>query len=280
MPTTVDLGVESSDERFTEWMRENFTRAADHFGVTVAGRTSFGWLLRSISAPVDRGTERLWLRVVTEYPQWASGDGWTGNVDAGKFTGIVPIPRVVSLHQWPDAQRHVRAELMTRLPGTPCSRSNTPPPDLALPDRWWDELVNGLDTLAHAPTCRVYTDQDTTDQRMHVAFGDDVTVAIERWETVHGDLHWNNLFRDPFAIVDWELWGRGPVGTDAATLYLYSLGQPHIAQRVHDRFADVLDSPDGQRAQLYVAARLLHRATFGDHPALVAPLRALSQRLL
>jgi hypothetical protein len=76
------------------------------------------------------------------------------------------------------------------------------------------------------------------------------------------------------AIVDWELWGRGPVGYDAATLYCHSLLVPELAAQVHETFADLLDSPDGRLAQLAAAGRMLHRITgSGDYPDLEAPLR-------
>ncbi len=114
---------------------------------------------------------------------------------------------------------------------------------------------------------------------MHAAFSDSTDVRVERWETIHGDLHWANLLT-PMGILDWELWGRGPAGTDAATLYCYSLAEPAVAQKVRDHVGDILDTSDGCRAQLYVVARLLHRANLGDHPHLVAPLRRHAEHLL
>ncbi|MEV5544295.1 hypothetical protein AB0L13_46650 [Saccharopolyspora shandongensis] len=46
-----------------------------------------------------------------------------------------------------------------------------------------------------------------------------------------------------------------------------------------DTFADVLDTPAGTTALLYVAARLLHRVGMGDHPELAEPLRHLVDNL-
>ncbi len=56
------------------------------------------------------------------------------------------------------------------------------------------------------------------------------------WQTAHGDLHWANLFGPQLAIIDWEGWGRGPVGLDAATLYCCSLPAPGTAERVYRTF--------------------------------------------
>lgn len=102
---------------------------------------------------------------------------------------------------------------------------------------------------------------------------------MHQWATIHGDLHWNNLLMPDFGLLDWELWGRGPAGTDAATLYCYSLLVPEMARTVRENFADILDTPAGQVAQIYVAARLLSRAD-QDYPDLTDPLRAHVRLLL
>ncbi|MFI1013403.1 phosphotransferase [Streptomyces sp. NPDC020965] len=259
-------------------MRQNLDRAAGHFALVVTGEPVFGWRDRSISAPADSREGRRWLRVVSEQTEWAHGHGWTGNTTANGLTGV-PKPRVLGVHEWSEGEwRRQRAEVMTFMPGTPCSPTDTPPPQLDLPESWWEGLQQTLRNLAAAPTDRVSTDQIKVDRRVRAAFGETADVRIQRWETVHGDLHWANLM-NPLAIIDWELWGQGPVGIDPATLYCYSLTEPDLAQKVRGCFP-VLDTPDGYRAQLYAAARLLHRATLGDHPHLAVPLRNYAHRLL
>nr|CEL13421.1 hypothetical protein [Kibdelosporangium sp. MJ126-NF4]CTQ99110.1 hypothetical protein [Kibdelosporangium sp. MJ126-NF4] len=47
---------------------------------------------------------------------------------------------------------------------------------------------------------------------------------------------------------------------------------PEVAEQVHTQFADVLDTPSGRVAQLYVVARLLRRIAGGDYPELAEPL--------
>lgn len=69
------------------------------------------------------------------------------------------------------------------------------------------------------------------------------------------------------------MWGRGAAGTDVANLYCMTLLMPDVAAHVHDVFGDVLDTPTGRTAQILAVARLLHRATLGDFPDLVDPLR-------
>ncbi|TDD50819.1 aminoglycoside phosphotransferase [Saccharopolyspora elongata] len=258
-------------------MRSNLARAAEHFGVTVAGEPVFGWRLRSASAPANSPDGCHWLRVVSEQIQWAQGDWWTGNTDANTITGIHK-PHVVDVVEWeiPEVRRQ-RAELMTYVPGRPCSGSDALRADVDLPSGWWSELRRSLDVIRVTPTARIRKDEPAIRKAVRDALG--VSIELREWETVHGDLHWANLLQPEFGILDWELWGRGPVGTDAASLYCYSLLAPRTAATVWDAFADVLDTPTGTTALLYVAARLQHRVDMGDHPELAAPLRHLVDEL-
>jgi thiamine kinase-like enzyme len=96
----------------------------------------------------------------------------------------------------------------------------------------------------------------------------------------HTDLHWANLMAPEAALVDWEGWGLAPAGFDAASLYLHSLLEPEMAERVHREFADVLDRRDGLLAQLYVTGRMLLRINSGDYPDLAIPLHHNAERVI
>ncbi len=272
------MTVDDADARFREWMRDNMTKATELIGVTIDGGPVFGWLDRSISVAVRKDNTDLWLRVVSEDQKWVQQDFWTGNQDANILTGV-PKPTVVDTVEWDDHRRQ-RAELMTRLPGEPCSPTDALRDDEPPPPPWWAELRLALNTLSRTPTRRVNVDQEKLDQRVHAAFGDRIALKVEHWETAHGDLHWGNLLGPQLGIVDWEHWGRAPLGTDAATLYCYSLLAPTTARTVHRVFTDVLDTPAGRTAQLYAVARLLHRARRGEHPDLGEPLTAHAEALL
>lgn len=262
--------VAEADALFCEWMRGNLDHAAAHFELTLTGEPVFGWRLRTIGAPASGGDGPRWLRVVSEFPQWARGDTWTGNTGANTLS-CIPKPRVLGVLEWDEQNwRRQRAEVMTLLPGRAISATNQLHAAVDLPEAWWAELRRSIDVLRVTLTRRVYTDQARVTERAVAAFGEDL--PIQRWETVHGDLHWENLLTPQFGLVDWEMWGRGPVGTDAATLLLYSLLVPEVTKRVHRTFADVLDTPHGRQAQLAVAARLLSRIAGGDYPELAEPL--------
>lgn len=263
--------IAKADARFCEWMRGNLHHAADHFGLAISGQPVFGWRLRTIGAPASGPGGPRWLRVVTEFPEWAQGDTWTANMDANTITGITK-PQVLDVLEWDEQSwRHQRAEVMTLLPGRAISPTNQLREAVELPDSWWAELRASIDVLRATPTERVSTDQDRVSERIRDALG--AEVCAQEWETVHGDLHWGNLLAPQFALLDWEMWGRGPAGTDAATLLLYSLLVPEIAERVHATFADLFDTETGRVAQLAVAARLHSRIASGDYSELAEPLQ-------
>lgn len=269
-----------ADAVFRNFMRHNIARAADHFEVTVTGTPLFGWRLRSIGAPAAGRDGMRWLRVVSEEAQWARGCGWTGNLDANSISDLTK-PHVIDVFEWSEQDwRHQRVEVMTVVPGGPCSQTDIlrSAPDLS--KAWLTGLRRSLDSLAATSTERTHADQARVSRRIHGRFGAAVDATVTKWVTVHGDLHWSNLMQPRFGVLDWELWGRGPAGTDAATLLCYSLLVPEIAETVHTLFADVLDTPTGRVAQLYVVARLLRRIDGGDYPELAQPLTKHASKLL
>ncbi|WP_245811932.1 phosphotransferase [Actinophytocola xinjiangensis] len=266
-----------ADAWFRRWMRNNLDRTAHHFDVALTGEPVFGWRLRSISAPAVGADGDRWLRVVSQEPEWASGEHWTGTADADAVTGLRK-PQVIDIYEWSDGRRQ-RAELMTHLSGERCSPTDALRDQVELPAQWWTDLRSAVATLASTPTERVNADQEKVTRRVRERFGD-VDTTVTQWSTVHGDLHWANLLRPRFGLVDWELWGVGPAGLDEATLYCYSLLVPSVAERVHAEFAEALDTPSGRVAQLYVLARLFRRIDGDEYPDLFGPLTNHANGLL
>lgn len=260
------------DAIWQTWMHELLTTAADRFALAITSAPTFGWRDRSIGAKATSPSGNRWLRVVTEHVQWAHGDFWTGNADADAIHGIAK-PYVLDTAEWQQGPRRIRAEIMTLVPGQPCSPTDVLHAEAHLTRTWWNELRRSVDTLATTPTHRTCVSTDDLTGRVRTHLGVDLDPEALTWTTVHGDLHWANLHAPIFALLDWEGWGRGPSGLDAATLYCYSLTAPTTARRVFDTFHDLLESPTGTAAQLYAIARLLSRTEKGDYPELVAPLR-------
>lgn len=272
------MNTDQADAHFAAWMRDNLDLAARHFDLDITGEPIFGWRLRSIGAQAEDAQGPRWLRVVSQEPEWAQGNPWTGTLAANEITGV-PKPYVLDIFEWTDGRRQ-RAEVMTLVKGQRCSPTDALRSTMSLSDRWWADLARSLGLLADTRTDRINSDQNKVTQRIRERFGSPVATTVDQWETVHGDLHWSNLMRPTLGLLDWELWGRGPAGTDAATLLCYSLLVPEIATTVRGLFGDVLDSPTGQVAQLYVVARLLRRIDGGDHPELAEPLARHANSLL
>ncbi|MBO0803238.1 MAG: phosphotransferase [Nocardiopsaceae bacterium] len=271
------MPAEGADVTWRNWMTDLLSAAAERFSLVITGSPTWGWRDRSAGVPAKRSGGSRWLRVVTESLQWAHGDWWTGNIDANVITGVAK-PTVLDSAEWEEGPRRIRAEVMTLAPGYPCSPTDMITAELELPARWWPDLRQSLQAISAARTSRECVDAAQLADRIR-RFGTEPDLSAVQWETVHGDLHWANLMQPQLAILDWEWWGCGPAGLDAATLYCYSLSAPATARRVHDTFRDILSAPQGAIAQLYACSRLLARTEHGDHPQLAPLLRRHGKRL-
>lgn len=260
-----------SDDGWLAWLHELLKSGAKLLGVDLAGEPVSGLRDRSVGCPVTTPKGERWMRVITEPAPWAYGPAWTGNSDASTITGVRK-PAVLDFAEWDESDRRVRAELMTLAPGTRISADMALRQNVDLDDEWWNELAGSLDTLAVHPTDRVCLDEQLVQRRLLAAFGVGIGNARLTWSTAHGDLHWANLTAPRCWLLDWESWGSAPAGYDAALLLCASLLQPEIAQRVCAVFADLLDTPTGQVAQLLAAAKLLGLVEYGDHPDLAVPV--------
>lgn len=268
-----------ADQRHRTHMHTLLNDAAHGFGLELVGEGVFGWRDRTLGALARGPNGGRWVRVTTEFPRWAYGRFWTGNADASAITGI-PRPEVVAVAEWDDPPRRVRAEAATVLSGRVCSASSYLHDRPQVSANWWANLRGALDRLAFVETGRIAVDQATVTRRLTVFFGEALDPTVTHWHTAHADLHWNNLLGPELGILDWESWGTGPAGLDAAILYCHSLTHPEIAARVRQVFADQLDTPDGLRAQLFVIARLLLRIEYGDHPEPAPLLHRHARQLL
>ncbi len=282
-PESVSATAEA-DALFREFLRHCLAVAAEHFGLSIEGSPTYGWRLRTVGSRARRGDGGLvWLRVVSQEIAWERGPAWTGTVDAAPVAAVAK-PRVLGVYEWVEQSWRIqRAEISTLMPGDPCATIPAPQQLTIPPPAWWNDLRAGLDRLAATPTARRHADQARVSTRLRDRFGSavdavDTTVAV--WETVHADLHWANLMQPDCAVLDWELWGTGPAGLDAASLLCHSLLIPELTDQVGAVFADKLASRSGQISQLFVIARLLDRAEAGDYPDLIAPLRRRADEVI
>jgi hypothetical protein len=183
------MNTDEADAHFAGWMRENLDLAAAHFDLEIAGQPVFGWRLRSVSARTNGSQGVCWLRVVSQEPQWAQGNHWTGTLDSNAIVDVSK-PRVLDIFEWADG-RQQRAEVMTFMPGQVCSRTDALRSPLPLSDTWWSDLQTSLRSLSNTSTHRTNSDQQQVTEKIHGRFSSAVDTAVDHWETVHGDLHWS-----------------------------------------------------------------------------------------
>ncbi|MFK4226682.1 aminoglycoside phosphotransferase [Streptomyces sp. NPDC019890] len=229
-----------------------------------------------------RTDRETWLRVEWRRPDRADSPSWAGLEAAAAVRGVSK-PDLLEALRWWDARREVvwRADEMTLVPDAIVSMSGSITSTPELPHSWWQTLKESLDALAAHKTVRVGMRQAHFTRRITEVFGTDVDTTIDEWTTAHADLHWGNLTAPRCWLLDWEDWGAGPRGLDAATLWGFSLGVPDLADRVQAEFGADLQTRSGKLAQLLFCANAL-RAHARNSKAMpfTEPARAAAEALL
>lgn len=267
--------------------KDDLSRGLVALGVHQDGPERYGFGDATVSAPVGRAGEALWLRVaaVPAPPLWprpdAQSEAW------GALGGLVPMPEPLESVEWQawDANEEraatVRAQLYTFSSASAVSAT----PDLHhtpdVSDGWWRRLA---DVSRVIPEAAAWPGMP---KRMFLRYleraGVDPTGAHRiPWVAQHCDWHWANLAgRDghDFAVLDWEGYSLAPKGFDAATLLVYSLRVPETAARVREVFADVLDGDHGRLVQVFAGMLVMTAIDAGHHPGLAAPLQSHLARL-
>ncbi|UGQ14879.1 aminoglycoside phosphotransferase family protein [Yinghuangia sp. ASG 101] len=271
--------------------------AAERMNVVPAGPVVWSAGDRAVGRPTDRADgRRTWLRLQASPVAEANGEQWQGNKTAEFAFGALGghRPRLLGLLDWVDAATRAggqgakpddgtvdkvayRAELTEYVRDLVCSPTPVAHGPHDLPDAWWDGLHAALDAVGEARTQRVTTRQEVVDRLVPEYLGVRAP-TLRTMVPVHGDLHWANVTRDTPCLLDWERWGRAPLGYDAAMLHAHSLLVPGLASRVRGEFP-VLDSADGRIAELVVTAELLHALRDGGDPEAEHALRAQARRL-
>jgi hypothetical protein len=223
-----------------------------------------------------------WLRVTCAPAHEVVALYWNGNIDAEtRLPMSVLRPRLLASRDWNEQRWAYRAELFEHVAIRPVADSPAVTFAPELPPRWWAALRRVLDEVAAVTTERVGIQQGFLDWVMPQYLGTPVqTVAPSRWATAHGDFHYANLCAPRLYVLDWEGWGTAPRGYDAAMLHSYSLLVPRAAQRVGCELGHILDTPDGNFAELVAISELLYAADRGRGRALVQRLRQRAAGLL
>lgn len=262
------------------FLRRLLREAAARLGVVPIGDVVFGWRDRTIGSAVTSADGRFWLRATAEHEDWAQGEAWTGNRDAAEIRGL-PKPELLARVEWDEPPVGMYAELMTYVSDRPCSATPELLRPFAAPDTWWMDLRAALDKLSTHSTGRGDRDPEMIVRELEDLYARRLDLPSPALRTEHADLHWANLTAPHLWILDWEYWGVAPSGYGPALLYCHSLLVHETAEKVHEVFADLLDTPSGHVAQLSAAAHILGRAhRVDDYAELQHPVRAHAHRLL
>lgn len=219
-----------------------------------------------------------WRALSTDHEQ-----SWTGAEGASAVPGVRK-PDLHRSYRWTDAARTVvwRADESELITSTAVGAGGLLTRDPELPDAWWASLKSSLDALGNYQTHRVGMAQAHLTKRINQVFGEhDIDTTVTEWRTAHADLHWNNVTAPSCYLLDWEDWGSGPRGLDAATLWGCSLQVPEAAHRVQTEFAADLSSRSGLLAQLLFCSNVIRLSTGKPTPSpLFEPAKREAARVL
>lgn len=267
----VDLRVEPVDELLDRVGRSLLTRLDP--GTVVRKR-------RSVGARTDRDT---WVRVERRPLDRITDQGWNGTESAALLKGVAQ-PVWQGCVVWRDADEPVmwRADETGLLPGEPIGTAVLGE-EPALSEEWWRAFGDSLDALARNTTRRVATPdtvtitQDLVSESIRGVFPEVIDTTVERWVPAHADLNWANMSAPGFSLFDWEDWGNGPRGLDAATLWAASLAVPVLADRVRSERRDDFGSRDGKLMTLFVCAKILGPGAHPEDPRIGAARQMAEQ---
>lgn len=250
-------------------LQKALRHAASVLRVTLVGPPIWGWEGKGISGPAD---EDRWLRLscipADRTPSWDGAEAAERAVPDG-----IPRPRLHEVSEWRAGEFAYRAELYDRVTRQPLSDGALLSASPDLPDTWWKDLRNSLDSLTTVETDRVAIRQERLHWAMPKFLGTELDTEVPEWSTAHADIQWSNLISPDLCILDWERWGKAPAGYDAATLFISSLTVPDTAARVRQEFASVLDTPAGRFSELVVASEFLQGMQRGNNLELETPLK-------
>ncbi|MGB6164065.1 MAG: hypothetical protein WCF33_00190 [Pseudonocardiaceae bacterium] len=241
---------------------------------------TYGWRGKTAGF-ATQASPRTWVRIACRPAGEMNERIWTGEECASVLTGVAK-PTLLRSVRWLDAAEALvwRADELSYARSVLISATPEITVDPALPGTWWAELSMSLAALADHRTVRVGVRQDLVNRRVAEIAGGSVDPTVEEWATAHADLHWANLTGPTCEILDWEGWGAGPRGLDAATLWGYSLAVPALVERIETEFTDDFATRSGKIAQLFTCAELLRMVVnFGDHPGLKGPLTLAARHL-
>ena len=245
------------------------TTAATRLHLHVAGDLKYGWHEKSCGVKVtDSASKSFWLRLLTAANGSVPRQLWAGNESANNIKDV-KRPRLFAAEEWEYENVIFRAEVLEFVDQSVISGTTYLSKPVSLDLTWFASLKLSLENIVSVQTERVSIRQDLISRRLRERFEHADDTLVKTWETAHCDLHWGNLTHPECWILDWESWGKAPIGIDAAFLYCHSLLVPEIAAQIRKLFAEKLDQKEGIMSQLFACAELMRMTeVYGDNYSL------------
>ena len=253
--------------------------SARFFQSEVIGELRPGWHGRSLSSKVvstENGSVS-WLKVRFFTIKHRNSLAATGEREAVLLDPVINKPRLKDQIEWQEGPHIWQADLLECIPEHACSSNPVLRESIGVSNEWLADVQQSLERIASIKTERISVRQDLITRRIEAYFGLNLETKVELWTTSHGDLHWGNLTQSKLYFLDWQSWGRGPLGLDAAFLLCFSGLVPEIAAAVRSQFQQQLGSRDGRISMLFACAELMRRIeVYGEHPNLLPWLQTLA----
>lgn len=242
------------------------------------GVSSYGWNKKSAGCKVknNRG-EIFWFKLINS-PKNNDTKLLYGEVQADFID--IKKPKILKYYEWEESGIIFLGLLMEFVRYAICSKTPELNHNLYLEEEWYSDLHNSITRLSLKQTNRVSVRQDLISRRIKERFGTEIKTNIKKWVTVHGDIHWANLTQPRCWILDWESWGKGPAGLDAAFLLCFSLNQPPMFKNISNLFKDEFNSADGYISLLFACSELMKMTEMhGDYQSIFSKLKLFGDKL-
>jgi hypothetical protein len=259
-----------------------FVDVEESFGVRLdLGRMVFGMRGATVGFPTSANT---WLRLSWVDADKADDRSRTGRDAASWLPSAVMRPVPLRSHRWSDPHRSVEwhAEESQMITAQALERNGIIRRLPDLPDAWWRNLTASLSILSGCLAARMSVPQEHVTRCINQVFGNEaLNTEVDEWRTAHCELHWGKVTTPKCYLLDWDSWGIGPRGLDAARLWGTSLLVPALAERVQAQFASDLTSRSGLLSQLMFCANVIRvHGSKRDPSPLLGPARHEARRLI
>lgn len=237
------------------------------FGWNCEGSPVFGWNQKSISKKATNlKGEVCWIKLIMN----ACLKEWEGEVMAMHLPFSFK-PKLISYNDtfFLLTTEYIEEPIFGKKPWLLEKESNVSVSFL-------NSLKQNLSRIHQTPTHRIHSRFDLVKRRIFERWDISLSENECHWQTIHGDLHWSNLTKN--YILDWESWGMGLVGLDAATLVAFSGMYPKIVEKIYKTLCIDIPPKTLALASLFITSELLRMSElYDDHPELIPSLTELGK---